>query len=493
MFEEFKTNYEYLRPPIDIQCLEREQIYYFGYEQSEYEKSRDDRLIYYDKKDWTSGEHEELSYWKGILKDRQITLSSWWDDEEILRYMWTQKLGTNPDVKFTSGFTRLEWIQMFDKWISHDLNYDLTQDQKNLLIAGEITILGRDKYYRPVVYISLRGIDQENYQDYAKVLDKVVAIARTYMCIPTKIENIWVVLNNDNRNTLGILKLCYEVLQSIRLINRVLYSQVNVNVGDSFDLIWKAVMSLGLVHDSYQNRIQVIQSHTAQNFQVLVDLIDQKYLPKDCGGEREEQYPLTWPPNFPLIENYDQLITKSMMIDYGFKPFYFPCDEKYLKDVVERFGKQGSKIDYSALIGKDSKLFMDWENYLRKNRKNDFYINIESKNQLADIIVNEKAKNKVDSMVGAKNILFDIKDYYLESRAMSISDVTLETKTKIKKKAKTTTGGEEGSKRKNGKKKSKFTVKGTIVSIDGSNKGVLGTEGDQKNKSSSLFKLCCFR
>jgi hypothetical protein len=142
MFKDFNTDYEYLRPPIDILGLEKQQYWF------QTEKGNTDRHIWYDRSDWTTNEQEELQYWKNTLAENKIKLTHWWNDEEIIRYMWTSGLGRDPDAKFSDGRMRLEWIQMYDTWLNEELNYDLTNDVRNILISGDVTILGRDKYYR---------------------------------------------------------------------------------------------------------------------------------------------------------------------------------------------------------------------------------------------------------------------------------------------------------------------------------------------------------
>lgn len=240
-----------------------------------------------------------------------MKLSDWWNEEEIVRYMWTCQLGRDPDEKFSEGQTRMHWIQLFDNFLQNKLNYDLTEDQYDLLISGDVTIIGRDKYYRPVIYVNLQSLNDDNQSDYELLIGKMISIARTYMCIPTKVENTWLIINSDNRNTITILKSVYDILNSIRLINRICYSIINLNVGPELHVVWKAVMAMGMIHESNLIRTQVLRSADEDHFEVLKELIDLEYLPKEIGGTRPGQYPLTWPPNFPKLENYKFLIDKS--------------------------------------------------------------------------------------------------------------------------------------------------------------------------------------
>ena len=414
MFTEFKTTYEYLRPPIDVLALEK-QMYWFETENG-VNGNKKDRLIFYDKSDWTTNEHEELQYWKKVLKEKDANLSDWWDNEEILRYMWTSSLGRDPDYGFTEGKTRVEWAKLFDNWLNKDLNYDLTNDQTEILKSGDVTIIGRDKYYRPVIYINQQSINDDNKEDYKHVIGKVVSIARTYMCIPTKVENTWIILNSEHRNNMSVLKILYEILQPLRLINRIAYSLVNINVGVDVHHIWQAIMAQGMIHESNMIRTQIVKSADEINFEILKELIDLRYLPKYLGGTRASEYPQTWPPNFPKQENYSNLINRSLMIKYNLKPFYFPCDVKS----ISKWFNLDKKRDYSQIIGVDSQMVKELNSKLLQYKRNDFYINMWSQNQLDNALAKERNRsNRVDAMVIFPSILHDINFDLQETRCRS--------------------------------------------------------------------------
>jgi hypothetical protein len=126
---------------------------------------------------------------------------------------------------------------------------------------------------------------------------------------------------------------------------------ININTGRSFDLIWKAVMTLGLIHETNLIRTQVIETPEHENFKLLLDLIDLKYLPKDIGGCRNDEFPLTWPPNFPWIENYERKFDKNLLVKYNIKPFFWPCDSQN----ISKWFKLDVPNDYSQVFNKNSK------------------------------------------------------------------------------------------------------------------------------------------
>ena len=75
-----------------------------------------------------------------------------------------------------------------------------------------------------------------------------------------------------------------------------------------------------------------------------------KYLPKDIGGCRADQFPLTWPPNFPWFEDYETKIDKNLLVKYNIKPFYWPCDEPY----ISKWFDLKKPNDYSQICDKKS-------------------------------------------------------------------------------------------------------------------------------------------
>lgn len=93
------------------------------------------------------------------------------------------------------------------------------------------------------------------------------------------------------------------------------------------------------------------------------------------------------------------------MKKYNIKPFYFPCDIVN----ISKWYDLDKKRDYGQIIGIDSQMVKEQNSKLLLCKRNDFFINIWSKNQLKNAIKKERdVSNKLDPMVIYPSILTDM-------------------------------------------------------------------------------------
>ena len=176
------------------------------------------------------------------------------------------------------------------------------------MFNGHVSIIGRDFTYNPVIYLNLTGIDESNANAYANMLSKVLAVARTYMCVPTKIETMWVILDtNYSAAIIKSLSAIHVALKPLEYLQSIISKVAWARPPKNFALLYTLATQLGYLGEEASHNFSILQN-PAKLKNWLSAKIDLNYVPSWLGGCRKD-VSLTWPPNFTSLENYGEILT----------------------------------------------------------------------------------------------------------------------------------------------------------------------------------------
>ena len=216
-----------------------------------------ERLVYHNYQNWS---REELAYaktWREKIK-KEFEMNNWWTDAEILRLTKRPLLQNNKEITYR-GYSRMELFYIMDKWLGL-LDWNLeTKEEKKALNSGNINILGRDVYYRPVLYINVSNITNKPIaKAYNKIISKVLAIARTYMCVPGKCETIWAIIDTDGKNISDNMKFVHHALKPLEYLQAIITNIVWIRPGAMQKVIWSVAEKLGFIETEARVKVLIM-------------------------------------------------------------------------------------------------------------------------------------------------------------------------------------------------------------------------------------------
>ena len=351
-------DYEYLRPPIYAMTLKKKDIMFKDYTINL--RKIQEKQIYCDYNAYTEKDKSNLEFSQDKINKLNQSLSSFWNFAEIFRVVNSAVSSEDDsDVSILGGlyrgYSKLELIYLMDIWIKN-LKWEVeTLSEKGFLTNGSVNIIGRDITYNPVLYQNISEITKDNACDFACILSKVIVVARTYMCIPTKIETIWVILDTNYINCIDKIRYIHWALKPLEYIQSIVSKVVWVRPSNNSEKIVKIARKLGFITDLTMQKFDIVGNSNSVDYDKKLrnyfqNKIDLNYIPKWLGGLRKDII-LKWPPEFTNLEYYPEILTIKKQANLGIKFFYFPLDKK-------KFEKYDIKITTDKYINSTKKNFL---------------------------------------------------------------------------------------------------------------------------------------
>jgi hypothetical protein len=260
----FDQDYEYLRPPLYAMTLKKKDI-----------QSRKisiinsglitTRQIYHDQSTYTRDEISDLTYWKQkvLLESRGAPLSNFWSDAEIFRMVDSPFMAKRDQPHMAKedlyrGYSRMDLIFLLEHWVC-ELTWEMTDlEELRFLFNGQVAIVGRDLTYNPVIYLNLTGIDLANAKSYGNLLSKVLAVARTYMCVPTKIETMWVILDtNYSTDIIKNLSAIHVALKPLEYLQSIISQVAWARPPKNFAFLYTFATQLGYLNEEASHKFDI--------------------------------------------------------------------------------------------------------------------------------------------------------------------------------------------------------------------------------------------
>lgn len=144
LFSAFQTDYEYLRPSINTLNEDPKISGILQHEKVVIDKQHYvDLKIFCGEKFWSNQHVQEIQRAKKLMADKKILQENWMQDGELLRLIY----GLVLSIKDDSFYRKMDrFIEM-----GKTVNWSVDENEINILKSGHVSILGRDKHYRPVV------------------------------------------------------------------------------------------------------------------------------------------------------------------------------------------------------------------------------------------------------------------------------------------------------------------------------------------------------
>jgi hypothetical protein len=260
----FDQDYEYLRPPLYAMTLKKKDI--LSKQISIINSGLiTTRQIYHDHSTYTLVEISDLTYWKQkvLLASRGAPLSSFWSDAEIFRmvdspYKAKREQPHMAKEDLYRGYSRMDLIFLLESWVC-ELTWEMTDlEELRFLFNGQVAIVGRDLTYNPVIYLNLTGIDIANAKSYGKLLSKVLAVARTYMCVPTKIETMWVILDtNYSNHIIKNLSAIHVALKPLEYLQSIISQVAWARPPKNFAFLYSFATQLGYLDEEASHKFDI--------------------------------------------------------------------------------------------------------------------------------------------------------------------------------------------------------------------------------------------
>jgi hypothetical protein len=260
----FDQDYEYLRPPLYAMTLKKKDI--LSKQISIINSGLiTTRQIYHDHSTYTLAEISDLTYWKQkvLLASRGAPLSSFWSDAEIFRMVDSPYKAKRDQPHMAKedlyrGYSRMDLIFLLESWVC-ELTWEMTDlEELRFLFNGQVAIVGRDLTYNPVIYLNLTGIDIANAKSYGKLLSKVLAVARTYMCVPTKIETMWVILDtNYSNHIIKNLSAIHVALKPLEYLQSIISQVAWARPPKNFAFLYSFATQLGYLDEEASHKFDI--------------------------------------------------------------------------------------------------------------------------------------------------------------------------------------------------------------------------------------------
>jgi hypothetical protein len=198
-----------------------------------------------------------------LLASRGAPLSSFWSDAEIFRMVDSPFKAKREQPHMAKedlyrGYSRMDLIFLLESWVC-ELTWEMTDlEELRFLYNGQVAIIGRDLTYNPVIYLNLTGIDLANAKSYGKLLSKVLAVARTYMCVPTKIETMWVILDtNYSNDIIKNLSAIHVALKPLEYLQSIISQVAWARPPKNFAFLYSFATQLGYLDEEASHKFDI--------------------------------------------------------------------------------------------------------------------------------------------------------------------------------------------------------------------------------------------
>lgn len=170
------------------------------------------------------------------------------------------------------------------------------------------------------------------------------------MCVPTKVETFWVILDTDNQNIIANQPYIHNALKPLEYIQTIVSKIVWARPMKGFFSIWAKATELGFIEDEAQSKIDIMPSQDELTT-YLSSKIDLVYVPEFLGGVREGGL-LVWPPDFPQLEKNRQQLDLDLCFKLDIPLFYFPIDKEKFESKRNCYneiqGLNSSKVSHTS-------------------------------------------------------------------------------------------------------------------------------------------------
>ena len=166
------------------------------------------------------------------------------------------------------------------------LNWNLNSYETTILKNGYVSILGTDKYYKPIILIDLEIFPKILEPALLTIILKILALVRMKMHIPKKVEASKIILNIEGKNLISNGKLVKDLLICLDIFQHQYDELLILKPSWSIQQLISFIKKLGMNND-YENKIKLLRTkeEICENFGKL---LNSKFIPKKFGGSRQK-------------------------------------------------------------------------------------------------------------------------------------------------------------------------------------------------------------